>query len=123
MAPLVEAEQLHCWRVVPQTTKPKTQLRQRNRRRRPWLSAPPGPPPSPVPNPYGQTFSSRLSSSARRPVFVGDFAVRGFQLLRRRISVVVLLSVEDGSINQEAVADNNASLSLEQRSSSSRQHC
>ncbi|QHO45836.1 uncharacterized protein DS421_6g182210 [Arachis hypogaea] len=53
------------------------------------------PPPSPVPNPCGQTFSSRLSSSARRPIFVGDFGVQGFQLLRCRVAVVVLLSVED----------------------------
>ncbi|RYQ83220.1 hypothetical protein Ahy_B10g101863 isoform E [Arachis hypogaea] len=52
------------------------------------------PPPSPVPNPCGQTFSTRLSSSARRPVFVGDFGVQGFQLLRRQVAVVVLLSVE-----------------------------
>ncbi|QHN81577.1 uncharacterized protein DS421_20g688080 [Arachis hypogaea] len=52
------------------------------------------PPPSLVPNPCGQTFSSRLSSSARCLVFVGDFGVQGFQLLCRRVAVIVLLSVE-----------------------------
>ncbi|QHO24462.1 uncharacterized protein DS421_12g372440 [Arachis hypogaea] len=43
---------------------PKTHLRRRNRRRRPWLSASSRPPPSPFPNAYGQSFSS---SSARHP--------------------------------------------------------
>ncbi|XLT90608.1 hypothetical protein HN873_012283, partial [Arachis hypogaea] len=38
------------------------------------------------------TFSSRLSSSARHSVFIGDFAVRGFQLLHRRVFVVSPLS-------------------------------
>ncbi|QHN97658.1 ABC transporter B family member [Arachis hypogaea] len=89
--PLLLLRNTHSSPRVPQTAKPKTQLCQRNRRRRPWLSASPRPPPSLVPNLYGQTFSSRLSNSARCPVFVGDFGVRGFQLLRRCVAVVVLL--------------------------------
>nr|XP_029151147.1 uncharacterized protein LOC112772555 [Arachis hypogaea] len=101
--PLLLLRNTHSSPRVPQTAKPKTQLCQRNRRRRPWLSASPRPPPSLVPNLYGQTFSSRLSNSARCPVFVGDFGVRGFQLLRRCVAVVVLLSVEDCCSNHSGV--------------------
>ncbi|XLT33709.1 hypothetical protein HN873_065001, partial [Arachis hypogaea] len=86
--PLLLLRNTHSSPRVPQTAKPKTQLRQRNRCRRPWLSASPRPPPPPGLNPYGQTSTFRLSSSARCPVFVGDFAVRGFQLLRCRVTVV-----------------------------------